>query len=117
MYPKAMRAESALFVLGRDEAGARLCGKVQIPVRPAHVELNDCISLEPIGRAQYCGNAFTGELTIPATIFSSTHSLFVKLERRSWFFDEAGWVEVSAVRPEQIVAGRVLVEENSLAIR
>ena|SRR5205085_5240539 len=117
MPPKAVRTpEPALFVLGHDEAGAWRCAKVRIPVRSSHVELNDCISLKAVARAWYCGNAFAGELTIPASIFSSKHPLFVKLERRSWFFDEAGWIEVSAVRPEQIAAGPDLVEENSLAI-
>ena len=52
--------------------------------------------------AQYRGNAFIGQLTIPLSIFSSAHAIFVKLERRSWFFDEAGWLDVSPTPDGQV---------------
>ena len=46
------------------------------------------------GWARYAGNAFAGEMVIPTGSFSPLDSLFVKLDRGSGFFDEAGWMEV-----------------------
>jgi len=62
----------------------------------------DLVSLDGVAEAQYCGNAFSGQLTIPVSIFSSASSVFVKLERRSWFFDEAGWVEIPPAESRSI---------------
>ncbi len=116
---KAMRtAEPALFVLGHDEAGGLRCVTMRVPARSSRAEMLDSGTLDPMAVARYRGNAFTGELAIPIDIFSSAHALFVKLERRSWFFDEAGWLEVPSVRSEQIVAPRRdVVEARPLAIR
>ena len=63
------------------------------------------------------GNAFAGEAAILIDRFFTLPPLFVKLERRRWFFDEAGWLEVSAVAPpRRITVGRQDLEESSLAI-
>ena len=35
--------------------------------------------------------------TLPLDLFSPVHDLFVKVDRRSWFFDEAGWIEIPGV--------------------
>ena len=55
------------------------------------------------------------ELTVP--LFSSVRPIFVKLKRRSLFFDQAGWVEVAAPssEPESLSADRF--EESAVAIR
>ena len=101
--PKAMRmSEPTLFVLGRDEAGALRCVTVRIPARSSRVEILDSASLDCIAKAHYCGNAFAGRLTIPISIFSSASAIFVKLERRSWFFDEAGWLEIPPAESQPI---------------
>jgi LmbE family N-acetylglucosaminyl deacetylase len=114
LAPKAMRmSEPALFVLGRDEAGAVRCATMRVPARSAGAEMLDSASLDDVAEAQYCGNAFAGQLTIPVAIFSSASAIFVKLERRSWFFDEAGWLEIPAVeappitKPHRAEAGLV----------
>jgi Uncharacterized proteins, LmbE homologs len=116
---KAMRtAEPALFVLGHDEARGLRCLTMRVPARSSRAEMLDADTLESMAVARYRGNAFTGELAIPIDIFSSRHALFVKLERRSWFFDEAGWLEVPSARSEQTVARwRDVVEARPLAIR
>jgi LmbE family N-acetylglucosaminyl deacetylase len=102
--PKAMRlSEPTLFVLGRDEAGASRCVTMCVPARSSRVEMVDSASLDHVARAQYCGNAFAGQLTIPVSIFSSAYAIFIKLERRSWFFDEAGWLEIPPAEPQPIV--------------
>lgn len=100
---KAMRiAQPALFILGRDEAGTLRCATMRLPARSSRVEMLDSVSLDPVARAQYWGNAFAGELTVPFSIFSSASAVFIKLERRSWFFDEVGWLEIPPAEPRPI---------------
>ncbi len=117
---KPMRtAQPALFVLGHDKAGALRCLRMQLPVRSSRVEVFDCVTDQRLCTARYRGHAFAGELAVPIDIFSPRDPLFVKLERRSWFFDEAGWLEIPAtVHPEPVaVSKRDLVEEPTLAAR
>ena len=103
LCPKAMRmAEPALFVLGRSEAGALRCATMRVPARSSSVEMLDSVSLDDVAVAQYCGNAFAGQITIPVSIFSSASTIFVKIERRSWFFDEAGWLEIPPAKSRPI---------------
>ena len=71
--------------------------RAPVPVRPSVVELVDCDSRERLHLAQYRGDAFAGELAIPLDLFSPAHAVFIKLERRLWFFDEAGWLETPPV--------------------
>jgi LmbE family N-acetylglucosaminyl deacetylase len=105
LSPKAARpAEPTLFILGRDNAGVLRCLRMRLPVRSSRVEMLDCTDLERFAVARYRGNALAGELAIPVDSFCPAHRLFVKLERRSWFFDEAGWLEVSSARFERIAA-------------
>ncbi len=103
LSPKAMRmSEPTLFVLRRDEVGALRCVTVRIPTRSSRIEMLDSASLDCIGETQYCGNAFAGQLTMPVSIFSSASAIFIKLERRSWFFDEAGWLEIPPAKSQPI---------------
>jgi LmbE family N-acetylglucosaminyl deacetylase len=69
---RALLAPTLLFV-GRDDSGELRSARLQLSSR-------------------------LGELTVP--LFSSVQPIFVKLERRSLFFDQAGWVEVPADHSE-----------------
>jgi hypothetical protein len=111
-------AQPALFVLGHDKAGRLRCVRLELPVRSSAVEMFDCLTGKHFYAARYRGNAFAGEFTIPLDIFSPAHALFVKLERRSWFFDEAGWLETAAAaRSDRIrVQDRALIEGSSRAM-
>jgi len=119
LSPKAMRmSEPTLFVLGHNEAGVLRCVAMRVPVRSSRVEILDPAYLSQVAVAQYRGDAFTGQLNVPLSGFSAARALFVKLERRSWFFDEAGWLEIPPARSAQIAepeTGRV--EAGVLAIR
>jgi hypothetical protein len=57
----------------------------------------DCATNRSVGIARYRGHPFAGELTLPLHLFSPIHDLFIKVDRRSWFFDEAGWIEIPSV--------------------
>jgi LmbE family N-acetylglucosaminyl deacetylase len=101
---KPLRLTTAtLFVLGRDLTGMIRCVRTPVPLHPSAVELVDCSTCEPIRVAQYDGDAFAGEFAIPLDVFSPAHAIFVKLERRLWFFDEAGWLETRPVTADSTV--------------
>ena len=68
--------------------------------------------------ATFACNAFAGQLTIPLSIFSSVSAIFVKLERRSWFFDEAGWLDIPPAKLQPIPEPqRDEVEANLVTVR
>jgi LmbE family N-acetylglucosaminyl deacetylase len=119
LSPKAMRtSQPMLFVLGSDDAGSVRCATIRVPARSSRVQLLDSVTLNQVGVARYHGNAFSGGLRIPLSIFSPAHAIFVKVERRSWFFDEAGWLRVPTARSAQIVEPiRDVPEARPLAIR
>jgi LmbE family N-acetylglucosaminyl deacetylase len=101
---KPMRlAGGTLFVLGSDVTGRVRCVRTIVPVHSSVVEVFDCSTCEPLHVAQYYGDAFAGDFALPLDVFSPAHTLFVKLERRSWFFDEAGWLETPPVITEVMV--------------
>jgi hypothetical protein len=95
-------SEPALFVLGRDKAGALRCLTMRVPGRASRVEMLDSASPGSVPEVKYSGNAFAGQLTIPVRNFLAASPIFVKLERRSWFFDEAGWLEVPPAKSRPI---------------
>src|SRR5262249_27718916 len=95
---KPMRLTRAtLFVLGSDVTGRVRCLRTLVPVHLSAVEVFDCSTSARIHLAQYHGDALAGEFALPLDVFSPAHAVFVKLERRSLFFDEAGWLETPAV--------------------
>jgi hypothetical protein len=70
---------------------------MRVPVHSSAAKVFDCHTGECLELAPYRGNAFGGEFAIPLYTFSPTNVLFAKLERRSWFFDEAGWIETPPI--------------------
>jgi hypothetical protein len=57
----------------------------------------DCTTGASICRVQTDGNLLSGlSIAIPKSVFSSDDALYLKLERRRIFFDEAGWIELAA---------------------
>ncbi len=79
-----------LLLAGRDDSGELCSARFQLPTR-------------------------LGELRVP--LFSSVQPIFLKLERRSLFFDQAGWVEVPAVRSESESLSTDWLEEAAVALR
>jgi len=102
----------ALFILGHDEVGALRCARMRLPVRSSDVEMFDCVTQERLDAARYRGDVFAGEFVVPVGIFSPVYALFVKVERRGWFFDEAGWLELpAAVHPEPVAVEAFTAEQ------
>jgi LmbE family N-acetylglucosaminyl deacetylase len=99
--------EPTLFLFGRDFAGNRCCATIRIPMRSGNARMFYSGAGAPDGVSRYRGNNLGGEIEIPLGFFDESCRLFLKLERRSWFFDEAGWIEVPAfAASKQALAGR-----------
>ncbi len=86
-----------LFILGRDSVGQTRACQIRLPGSSADVEMLDCATNHSVGIARYRGHPFAGEFALPLHLFSPIHDLFIKVDRRSWFFDEAGWIEIPGV--------------------
>lgn len=85
-----------VFVVGHDNGSNLRCIRAKLPMRTSAVPISDIGRGRNLAPASYRGGAFSGALEIPMSIFSSQYPLFIKIERRGWFFDEAGWLELSA---------------------
>ena len=110
---KPMRpSKLALFILGHDEGGGLRCARIQIPLCSSDVEIFDQVNDEQLATGQYSGDACAGELVVPINAFSPNHAVFVKLERRGWFFDEAGWLELPAAVHSEPVAAEAFAAEK-----
>src|SRR6266850_2112121 len=85
------------FILGRDSLERTRTCQIRLPSRSADLQVLDCATNRSIGIARYRGHRFAGEFTLPLHLFSPIHDLFIKVDRRSWFFDEAGWIAIPGV--------------------
>jgi LmbE family N-acetylglucosaminyl deacetylase len=108
---------SKVFILGRDALGQKRACHIRLPGCSADLEMLDCATNHSIGIARYRGHPFAGEFTLPLHLFSPIHDLFIKVNRRSWFFDEAGWIEIPSVRsPTKVAPSMISAEAYSLAV-
>jgi len=100
---KPLRGDGAsLYLLGSDDANELHRLRTVLPARSARIDLIDCVSGEIAGVGRYHGDAFSGEILLPLHGFDPDRSLFVKLDRRVWFFDEVGWMSIAPVPREKI---------------
>ena len=92
---KPLPAEGTpLYLLGHDIFGGFRRLRTTLPGRSSKIDLIDCATgaIACIGR--YQGDAFSAEILVPMHGFAASRAVFVKLDRRVWFFDEAGWIEI-----------------------
>jgi LmbE family N-acetylglucosaminyl deacetylase len=102
------------FILGRDSLGRKRACQIRLPRCSADLEMLDCATSRSIGIARYRGHPFAGEFTLPLHLFSPIHDLFIKVDRRSWFFDEAGWIEIPrAPSLTKVALSMISVEADS----
>ena len=86
-----------LLFFGREPAGRQLCARIPVENSADTSEMFDCATGASICRVQTDGNLLSGlNIAIPRSVFSSDDALYLKLERRRIFFDEAGWIELAA---------------------
>jgi LmbE family N-acetylglucosaminyl deacetylase len=95
---------SKFFILGRDSLGRKRACHIRLPGCSADLEMLDCATNRSLGIARYYGHPFAGEFTLPLHLFSPIHDLFIKVDQRSLFFDEAGWIEIPSVPSRTNVA-------------
>jgi LmbE family N-acetylglucosaminyl deacetylase len=109
---------SKFFILGRDSLGRKRACQIRLPGCSADLEMLDCATNQSIGIARYRGHPFAGEFTLPLHLFSPIHDLFIKVDRRPWFFDEAGWIEIPSVPSlTKVTPSMISAEAYSLALR
>ena len=93
---KPLRAEqTSLYLIGHDHFGNVRRLRATLPGRTARLDLIDCATGAIAGVGRYRGDAFRAEISLPTRDLALHRSLYLKLDRRVWFFDEAGWLEVA----------------------
>jgi LmbE family N-acetylglucosaminyl deacetylase len=115
---KPLRAEeTSLYLLGRDRLGELRSFRAILPGRCARLDLVDCATGAIGSAGWYHGDAFRAEILLPLDGFAASRSLYVKLNRRVWFFDEAGWHEIGALLPgsKRLPAREVAFRELAVA--
>ena len=105
---KPLRGDGAsLYLLGH-EGGTELRRlRTVLPARSARIDLIDCVSGEIAGVGRYHGDAFRGEILLPLHGLDPNRSLFLKLDRRVWFFDEVGWMSIAASPREKLACSEL----------
>jgi hypothetical protein len=107
-----------LLILGHRPRGDVVAFIMPLSFASHPVELFDYKSGLYLGSALCRGNRFSiVKITIPLDIFSIEHELFVKLDRRAIFFDEAGWLEIPPLTvATHSNAARLVLEAASVAV-
>jgi len=108
---------SKLFIFGRDSLGRIRACLIRLLGCSADLEMLDCATNQRIGIARYRGHPFAGQFTLPLHLFSPIHDLFIKVDRRPWFFDEAGWIEIPSLPSLEVTPPMISAEAYSLAVR
>jgi len=114
---KPLRAEeTSLYLVGEDAFGGLRRLRTTLPGRSTSIDLIDCATGAIAGVGRYQGDPFHAEIFLPMNSFASDRSVYLKLDRRVWFFDEAGWLEIGAaiptaagLRPHQLGAPELAV--------
>ena len=101
---KPLRAEeTSLHLLGHDNFGRFRRLRTTLPGRSTKIDLIDGATGAIASVGRYHGDAFRAEILLPLHGFATSRPVFVKLDRRVWFFDEAGWLEIGAATPRVAV--------------
>lgn len=101
---KPLRAEeTSLHLLGHDNFGRLRRLWTTLPGRTTKIDLIDGATggIASVGR--YHGDAFRAVIHLPLFGFAASRPVFIKLDRRVWFFDEAGWLQIGAATPRAAV--------------
>ena len=113
---KPLRAEgTSLYLLGHDAFGDLRRLRATLPGHSTKIDLIDCATGAIVCVGRYQGDAFSAEILLPMHGFAASRAVFVKLDRRVWFFDEAGWIEIASLIPQIAAPGR-RIDVRELAV-
>jgi LmbE family N-acetylglucosaminyl deacetylase len=94
-HPRLRAFGARTLLVLADRPGERpLALACPLPAFPRRLTVRDAASGTPLGEARYVGHALGGTLSLPGGLLAGATRVFVKLERRFGFFDEAGWLEL-----------------------
>jgi LmbE family N-acetylglucosaminyl deacetylase len=97
MRRRLLPAEPRLFIVGYDMSRRLIATFATLVESSSQAELFDCRLGDAIAVLPCENNSLGGvHVSIPPAIFSSERPLYIKLQRRGIFFDEAGWIQVPA---------------------
>ncbi|MEO7165503.1 MAG: PIG-L family deacetylase [Chthoniobacterales bacterium] len=114
---KPLRAEGAsLYLLGHDANGDLRRLRTTLPGRSTKIDLIDYATGEIACVGRYQGDAFSAEIFLPLIGFEANRAVFVKLDRRVWFFDEAGWIEIASAFPQAAVVRPASAPPRAMAL-
>ena len=115
---KPLRGEGAsLYLLGHDAFGGLRRLRTTLPGRTVKIDLIDCATGDIACVGAYHGDAFRADILLPMHDFALSRAVFVKLDRRVWFFDEAGWLEIGSPVPQLTIPrlGQIAARELAVA--
>lgn len=95
--PGAFGAATLCILLGRGE-GEPATYYVDLDWSRGGATIHNGATDEPVCEARLFGGARGGFVLIPAEFLRDAESVFVKIDRRHGFFDEAGWRELPPFR-------------------
>ena len=84
-----------LLLLAESEAGGLRSFSCSLPAWSREVPVFASAATSVVAHGRFAGSALAGELHLPADLLAGCRRVFLKLERRFGFFDEAGWQELS----------------------
>jgi LmbE family N-acetylglucosaminyl deacetylase len=104
-HPRARSFGARTLVLIVESAGPIAALGIPLPCFSGATDILPLSSGVTTERASFVGGPWGGELRLPANLFARARRVWVKLERRFGFFDEAGWLEIS-IPPTQAIGDR-----------
>jgi LmbE family N-acetylglucosaminyl deacetylase len=106
-----------VLLLGCDSTGEVRSIWLPIDVHGRVSRMFDAVLDECIGTIRSEGTLFSGlHLEVPARLFASNRGVYIKVERRGIFFDEAGWIDAAEAADDFPVAEPELEGELSPAL-
>jgi hypothetical protein len=90
--------------------------RTTLPGRTAKIDLIDCVTGAIACVGAYQGDPFRAGILLPVHDFAVSHAVFVKLDRRVWFFDEAGWLEIASPVSQLTVPRLPQIASRELAV-
>ena len=114
--PRRLLYRPRVLVVGCDSSGEVRSVYLPIDVHGRVSRMLDAVFDECIGTIRSEGTLFSGlQIALPAALFAADRGIYLKVERRGMFFDEAGWINAAEAADDHPAAQAELEGELSLA--